>query len=198
MPSFKEIQIYLKGLLLLIRLDPRGFGYLDLTDRGAMRSFWAILWCLPATAISWLWWHSAFLRAYPPGTRTGLPFFMRLAMVEMANWIVPLVLAGFLCLLFGLGKRFHAIVVVSNWLAVPLAYVYALIILMVLVLPGTEGFASLLWLGLLITLVFSLVRLLRMICGQQPLMITTLILVLLVPTMLLSDLLQQYLGVYPA
>jgi len=26
MPSFKEIQIYLKGLLLLIRLDPRGFG----------------------------------------------------------------------------------------------------------------------------------------------------------------------------
>ena len=198
MPSLKEIEYYLRGIVLLIQGKPQGFGYLDLTDRGMIRSFWAMVWCFPATAISWVWWQTAFLRAYPPGTKTGLPFFLRLAMVEIANWIVPLVLAGFLCLLFGLGRRFHAIVVVSNWLAVPLAYVYALIILMVLVLPGMEGLASLLWLGLLVTLVFALVRLMRMICGQQPLMITTLILVLLVPTMLLSDLLQQYLGVYPA
>ncbi|MBN9033134.1 MAG: hypothetical protein BGO05_25990 [Rhizobiales bacterium 63-7] len=198
MPSLKEIEYYLRGIVLLIQGKPQGFGYLDLTDRGMIRSFWAMVWCFPATAISWVWWQTAFLRAYPPGTKTGLPFFLRLAMVEIANWIVPLVLAGLLCLALRLGRRFLAIVVVSNWLAVPLSYLYALIVLIVMFVPGAAGIASLLWLALILLLIFSLIRLLRMICGQQPLIIATLVLLLLVPSMFLSDYLQQYLGVYPA
>ena len=36
--------------------DARGFRYLDISDRGIMRSFWAILWCVPPIGISWIWW----------------------------------------------------------------------------------------------------------------------------------------------
>ena len=118
MPSLKEIEYYLRGIVLLIQGKPQGFGYLDLTDRGMIRSFWAMVWCFPPTAISWVWWQTAFLRAHPP--------------------------------------------------------------------------------ALILLLIFSLIRLLRMICGQQPLIIATLVLLLLVPSMFLSDYLQQYLGVYPA
>ena len=92
MPTFKEVQYYLSGLWLLIRMDARGFQYLDISDRGMLRSFWAILWCLPPIGISWLWWQQAYLIAMPPETATGLAFFLRLALVEAANWVIPLVL----------------------------------------------------------------------------------------------------------
>lgn len=197
MPSFKEVEYYLRGLWLLIFGKAQGFGYLDLSERGAMRSFWAVVWCFPATVISWIWWRAAFLAGYPPETKTGLSFFLRLAMVEAMNWILPLVLAGFLCLLLGFRQRFFAIVSVTNWLSVPLAYAYAFVVVLAMFVPGLRGLASLLWLALILLLVFSLVRLLRMICGPQPLTIAALTLVLLVPGMFLSSLLQQYLGVYP-
>lgn len=197
MPTLSEVRIYLTGLWLLIRQDPKGFHYLDLTERGSLRSFWAIAWSAPVIALSWIWWQMAYLKAFPPGAKTGLPFFLRLAMVELANWIVPLVLAGLLCMALGLGARFLAIVVASNWLAVPLSYIYGVIILLMMAVPGAEGIASLLWLVLMGVFVFVLARVIRMICGNQPLVISTLILVLIVPTMLLSDVLEQYLGVYP-
>ena len=65
MPGFREVQYYLAGLWLLIRLDPRGFRYLDMSERGVNRSFWAMAWCLPPMGISWLWWRQAFLRSMP-------------------------------------------------------------------------------------------------------------------------------------
>ncbi|MGO6905063.1 hypothetical protein ACCS96_33370, partial [Rhizobium ruizarguesonis] len=66
MPGFREVQYYLAGLWLLIRLDARGFRYLDMSERGVNRSFWAMAWCLPPMGISWLWWRQAFLRSMPP------------------------------------------------------------------------------------------------------------------------------------
>lgn len=197
MPRFREVEYYLRGLWLLIFGQAQGFSYLDLSERGAMRSFWAIVWCLPATLTSWIWWRAVFLGGYPPGTKAGLSFFLRLAMVEAMNWILPLVLTGFVCLLLGFRQRFFAIVTVSNWLSVPMAYSYASVVLLAMFLPGMRGLASLLWLLLILILIFSLIRLLRMICGPQPLTIAALTLVLLVPSMFLSSLLQQYLGIYP-
>ena len=197
MPSFKEVQYYLSGLWLLIRMDARGFQYLDISDRGMMRSFWAILWCLPSIGISWLWWQKAYLTAMPPETSTGLAFFLRLALVEFANWLIPLVLAGVLLLIFRFGDKFTPIVVVVNWLGVPTSYLNALLIALIAFVPGSSGVAALLWLALMVAIIFSLARMLRMICGTHPLFIGTLTLVLLIPTMLLTDFLQRFLGVYP-
>ena len=38
MPGFREVQYYLAGLWLLIRMDPAGFRFLDMSDRGVNRS----------------------------------------------------------------------------------------------------------------------------------------------------------------
>lgn len=197
MPTFREVQYYLSGLWLLIRMDARGFQYLDISDRGMMRSFWAIFWSLPSIGISWLWWQKAYLTAMPPETSAGLAFFLRLALVEVANWLVPLVLAGVLLLIFRFGDKFTPIVVVVNWLGVPTSYLNALLIALIAFVPGSSGLVALLWLALMMAIIFSLARMLRMICGTHPLFIGTLTLVLLIPTMLLTDFLQRFLGVYP-
>ncbi len=83
MPGFREVQYYLAGIWLLIRMDPRGFRFLDMSERGVNRSFWAILWCLPPMGISWLWWRQAYLadrcRRRPMSARS---FYFRLGLVE--------------------------------------------------------------------------------------------------------------------
>ncbi|MFS8048455.1 hypothetical protein [Rhizobium sp. BR 314] len=197
MPTFKEVQYYLSGLWLLIRMDARGFQYLDISDRGMLRSFWAILWCLPPIGISWLWWRQAYLIAMPPETATGLAFFLRLALVEAANWVIPLVLAGLLLLIFRFGDKFAPIVVTVNWLGVPTSYLNALLIALIAFVPGSSGLVALLWLVLMMAIIFSMARILRMICGAHPLFIGALTLVLMIPSMLLTDFLQRFLGVYP-
>ncbi|ENN86365.1 hypothetical protein RHSP_20008 [Rhizobium freirei PRF 81] len=197
MPTFREVQYYLSGLWLLIRMDARGFQYLDISDRGMLRSFWAILWSLPPIGISWLWWRQAYLIAMPPETATGLAFFLRLALVEVANWVIPLVLAGLLLLIFRFGDKFAPIVVTVNWLWVPTSYLNALLIALIAFVPGSSGLVALLWLVLMMAVIFSLARILRMICGAHPLFIGALTLVLMIPSMLLTDFLQRFLGVYP-
>ncbi|MFT4184252.1 MAG: hypothetical protein QM636_20295 [Rhizobium sp.] len=197
MPSFKEVQYYLAGLWLLIRMDARGFQYLDISDRGMMRSFWAILWCLPSIGISWLWWQRAYLIAMPPETVTGMAFFFRLALVEAASWLAPLVFAGVLLLIFRFGDKFTPIVVVVNWLGLPTSYLNALLIALLAFVPGSSGLAAMLWLALMMAIIFSLARILRMILGTHPLFVGTLTLMLLIPSMLLTDFLQRFLGIYP-
>ena len=197
MPTFREVQYYLAGLWLLIRMDPRGFSYLDISDRGVMRSFWAILWCLPPIGLSWLWWQHAYLAAMPPDTSVGFAFFFRLGLVEAANWLVPLVLAGLLLLVFRFGEKFAPVVVTVNWLGLPLSYINGLLIAVIALLPDADGLVAVLWLILMFALVFALARILRMICGSHPLFVGALTLVLMVPSMVLTDFLQRFLGIYP-
>jgi hypothetical protein len=197
MPGIREVQYYLAGLWLLIRMDPRGFSFLDMSDRGVNRSFWAILWCLPPMGISWLWWRQAFLQTMPPHTDVGLLFYFRLGLVEAANWFVPLVLAGLLLLAFHKGERFSALIVSVNWLGVPLAYINGLLLALVFFLPGLVGLVSLLLLAFMLLQVFSIARILRMILHGNGLIVGALTLVLLVPSLLLSEYLQRFLGIYP-
>ncbi|OHV83732.1 hypothetical protein [Rhizobium sp. LCM 4573] len=197
MPTYSEVRLYLDGLWLLVRGDPQGFRFLDISDRGVMRSFWAILWCLPASALSWFWWRSLYLDGMPTGTRLGGVFFFRLAMLEVFNWFVPLILAAVLCLMLGIQRRFPAIVVTVNWLSVPFSYAYGLLSLCVMLLPGLRGGLAVIWLALMLALIVSISRILRMICGPQPLMVAALATALIVPAMLISDILERFLGVYP-
>ncbi|KQV10377.1 hypothetical protein ASC97_16655 [Rhizobium sp. Root1203] len=197
MPGIREVQYYLAGLWLLVRMDPRGFRFLDMSERGVNRSFWAIPWCLPPMGISWLWWRQAFLQTMPPHTDVGLLFYFRLGLVEAANWFVPLVLAGLLLLAFHKGERFAALIVSVNWLGVPLSYINGLLLALVYFLPGLVGLVSLLLLAFMLVQVFSIARILRMILHGNGLIVGALTLVLLVPSLLLSEYLQRFLGIYP-
>ncbi|MFN7103652.1 MAG: hypothetical protein ACK4N1_13625 [Pseudorhizobium sp.] len=197
MPGLNEVKIYLSGLWLVIRGDAGGLKRLDVSDRGLMRSFWAILWCLPAMVMSWVWWRTLYLRGMPDDTELGGIFFFRLAMLELANWLVPLVMVGLMAWALALGRKYYAIVVAVNWLSVPFAYAYGILSLLLMLAPGLTGLLSLIWLFLMMALVFSISRIFRIICGPHPLMVATLTMVLIIPTMLLSDTLERFLGVYP-
>ncbi len=197
MPTLKEIEIYLKGLWLLVKQDPAGFSHLDFSDRGAARSFWSIAWALPAILLSFAWWRVLFLEGQATGTTTGMLFFFRLALVEAANWLVPVILLGLLCWMVGLGEKFASLVVAINWLALPASYAYGLLVLIMMLVPSLSGLVALLWFLLMVTLIAILFRIVRMIIGDHLLTVSTIIMVVLVPSMILAEVLERYLGVYP-
>lgn len=197
MPPLSEVAIYLRGLWLLFLGNKEGLRLLDITDRGLLRSFYAALWCLPSMALSWYWWHEAYLSGLPEGVHTGAIFFIRLAIVEAICWMVPLILIGVLLYAFGARGKFQAIIVVANWLSVPFSYAYSVLILIALLLPSLHGLVAILWFALLLTLVFTFSRIVRFFVRDQPLLVTALVMTLLVPGMILSELLQRFLGVYP-
>ncbi|MDH4412875.1 MAG: hypothetical protein QE484_06180 [Rhizobium sp.] len=197
MPTLKEVEFYLKGLWLLFKQDASGFTYLDLSDRGALRSFWSILWAMPAILLSFAWWRLLFLQGLPEGTETGALFFFRLALIEASNWLFPLILLGVLCWMIGIGEKYASMVVVTNWLALPVSYAYGMLVLLMMFLPALAGVVALLWLLLMITVIAAIFRIVRMIVGDQLLMVSTIVMVLLVPSMIIAEVLEQYLGVYP-
>lgn len=197
MPSYHEVRLYLIGLFLLIKGDRQGFRMLDISDRGMMRSFWAFVWCLPAMAVSWLWWRSLFLNGMPRDTKVGGIFFVRLAMLEVMDWILPLIFVGLVCALLGIGKKFPALVITFNWLSIPFAYAYGVLSIGFLLHIGIDGLLAIVHLCLLILMVVCVIRITRLICGPQPLIVTTLVMVLIVPDMLLSEAMQRFLEVYP-
>jgi hypothetical protein len=88
-------------------------------------------------------------------------------------------------------------VVVINWLALPISYAYGLLVLLMMFLPALAGVVALLWLILMVSVIVALFRIIRMIVGDQLLMVSTIVMVLLVPSMIIAELLEQYLGVYP-
>lgn len=197
MPLLSEVRYYLHGLWLMFCGDPKGQSYLDLSDRGMLRSFFSAIWSLPALILSWMWWQRAFTAAQGPESATGLSYYLRLALVEAICWVVPLVLIGCLMLLSGVREKFPAVVTVVNWLNLPYSYASTILVLIAVALPGLQGFIALLWFSLLLSLVWSLSRILALLLGKQPLLISTAVMTLLIPGMLLSELLQRFLGVYP-
>ncbi len=198
MPTTREILIYLNGLWLLFQRDPKGFQYMDMTDRGMMRSFWAIVWAAPAIALSWIWWRMNYMDGMTAATaQPALLFFFRLGLLEAANWLMPLVLVGVLCLLLDISDKFPAIVAATNWLALPVSYAYGVLIILMMIAPGLPALIALAWFVLMVVLVAALFRILWTICGDHLLMVSTLTMVLLVPSMIISETLERYLDVFP-
>ena len=196
MPGLEEVRHYMRGLVLLMRHDPQGLRHFDFTDRGMMRSFWAVFWCLPPILISWAWRRALFVEGMPDGFEPGTLFYGRLAMVEVANWLTPVVLAGLMLLGLGAIRLFPAVVVVTNWLSVPFSYAFTVLVLMLATAPALGTIVSLIWLVMVLALVVALFRILAFLTKGQALMTGTLTMLLLVPPLLVTDWLQQYLGVY--
>ncbi len=107
MPGLREVQYYLAGLWLLIRMD---HARLPLSRHVGPRRQPLVLGdrLVPAADGHFL----ALVASGLPAARcrrmpmSALPFYFRLGLVEMANWFVPLVFAGLLLLAFRMGDRF--------------------------------------------------------------------------------------------
>jgi hypothetical protein len=122
MPLLEEIECYMTGLWLLLRGRPEGIAWLDLSRRGFWRSWWAAFYCLPPAVLGWLDLRRSYLSAMPDGTAAGGSFFLKMLAVEMSIWIVPAIALAVVADIGGLSEATFALIVVTNWMALPIQW----------------------------------------------------------------------------
>ncbi|MGE6780893.1 hypothetical protein ACQKGL_00035 [Ensifer adhaerens] len=197
MPLLDEVLAYIRGLWLLEQGNEEGFRWLDFSESGLWRSFTSMLWCLPAIAVTWASWRLYYLSVMPDGTTIGIGFIFKLLVVDLVSWLLPLVLIAILSRPLGFAGAVVPIVVTTNWLSVPLSYAMAVPAAIRVVIPGSQGLTSFIWLTLLVISIAVLFRLLRMVTGNQTLLASALTALFLLPSMMIGDLLQRFFGLIP-
>jgi hypothetical protein len=139
MPSYHEVRLYLGGLWLLIRGDARGLRPFDISDEGVLRSFWAVAWCAPALIIGWIFRRMEYLRHFPQREDYSFIFFLKMLVLEAAQWIVPAVALIALGFILRFMPLVRILIVVRNWLIVPLTYAAYFILAPVAFLSDQQG-----------------------------------------------------------
>lgn len=137
-PTVNEVAAYLTGIVRMVRDEPEGLRYLDLSAGGFWRSFWAFAYCLPAFMVFWTTDHLARL-VDDPDAKIGLGFFIRSAATDAAGIALALLAVALIARPMGISDRFVQWVVAGNWLALPLAYAMAVVQLLSLGLFGQGG-----------------------------------------------------------
>ncbi|WEX77807.1 hypothetical protein PYH37_002631 [Sinorhizobium numidicum] len=198
MPLLEEVLAYIKGLWLLIQGNREGYRWLDISEGGLWRSFTAILWSLPAIAVTWASWRLYYLSAMPTGTTVGLGFVVKLLVVDLASWLLPIVLIVVLSRPLGFSLFVVPVIVTTNWLSVPLSYAMAVPAAVLLLIPGSQQLTALIWYLLLFASVALLFRLLRTVTANQNLLAAALTALFLLPSMMIAQFLQYFFGLMPA
>jgi hypothetical protein len=121
-----EIQRSLAGSWRLMTGKPDGLRLLDLSAEGFWNSFQALLVAAPALIIGWV--AVANDIADPLSVSARFSMAIRLAVVDLGSWILPLVGLALVAPYAGIGNRFVHYVVASNWASAIIAW---------LQLPGT-------------------------------------------------------------
>lgn len=198
MPGLDEVLHYLTGVWLLVRQKQEGFGWLDLTMRGLLRSFWAFAWCLPAFAVIWASWRLYYLGRMPTGTAAGPGFILKLFAVDVVGWLLPLVLLVLLARPLGYGRHLGVVITASNWIAVPFAYAAALPFALTLIVPTSAPFAGLLLYAVFGASVVLQFRLVWMCVGRQTLLAAAMTAIYVLPPLIVGQELQRAFGTLPA
>lgn len=197
MPALDEVLHYLTGIWQLVRQRPDGFRWLDLSWRGLVRSFWAFVWSLPALAVIWASWRLYFIGRMPEGTTAGVDFILKLFVIDVVGWLLPLALLALLARPLGYAQHLATIVIASNWIAVPFAYATAIPFALALVVPALSAFSGLLLYAVFGASIVLQYRLLLMCVGKQTLLAATLTALFVLPPLLVGQGLQVALGTLP-
>lgn len=164
MPGLQDVEQYLKGIFLLLRRRTEGFHWLDISADGFWQSFAAILYSAPALTLTWASYRLAYLANADEKATAGLTFIARLAAVDLATWIVPLVVMALAAKPLGIAPHFARFVIATNWLGVPISYATAVPALVSL-LAGAAPAGALLSLLVFAAAIFALYRVTRLSLG---------------------------------
>lgn len=198
MPGLDEVFHYLTGIWFLVRQKPEGFRWLDLSWRGLARSFWAFAWVLPALAVIWASWRLYYLGRMPEGTSAGVGFILKMFVIDVAGWLLPLVLIAVLARPLGYARHLATMIIASNWIAVPFAYATAIPFAIALMVPAFAAVSGLLLYAVFGASIVVQYRLLWMCLGKQALLAATLTALFVLPPLLAGQGLQMLLGTLPA
>jgi len=86
----------------------------DLSADGFWTSFFAIVVALPPLVVGWVA-IAEQLAAFPESISSRMSVVLRLAIVDIGAWVLPLALLGAVSPYAGIGKRYVHYVVAANW-----------------------------------------------------------------------------------
>ncbi|MEQ8451747.1 MAG: transporter [Nitratireductor sp.] len=152
MPSAQDIQTYMTGAWRLMMGKPEAIRLFDLSADGFWNSFYAIVVAVPALTVGWASFAGDF--AVGAGGRFGIVFL--LGVIDLATWVLPLIVLALVAKPLGVGDRFVAYVVASNWGSALLVWLMLPATLVRLLAPGADELAALLSLAaFLVTMALS-------------------------------------------
>ena len=195
MPGLEEVLHYLKGVWLLICRKEEGYRFLDFTNQGVARSFWALGLSLPFMFVGWMWARELYLLTPPCPPDPGAILYFRFFMIDMAAWFTPLLLLIGFSILTRLENFFAATVVTTNWLALPFSALIAAIAVLEILFPQASGLWAFLWLFHFIGGFVCLYLLLSTIYQGQTLIAVAVTGIMVVPGFLMAKSLQSFLGI---
>jgi hypothetical protein len=141
MLSADDIYQYLNGAWRLMRGKPDGVRLLDLSSDGFWNSFFAIVLAMPALILGWSGIASEFT-----SVEAGVSTFsvvLRLAIVDMGAWVLPLVALAVAAPYAGVSDRFVHYVVASNWGSALIAWMMLPVALLRFIMPSANDFLTL-------------------------------------------------------
>ncbi|MBN9243075.1 MAG: transporter [Mesorhizobium sp.] len=142
MLSAEEISSSLRGALRLMFGKADGLRLLDLSADGFWNSFFAIVLALPAMAVGWV--GIANELGDPDAVAVRFVVVVRLAVVDLGTWVLPLAGLALVSRRAGIGARFVHYVVASNWASAIIAWMMLPAALARLVLEPESQVATLL------------------------------------------------------
>lgn len=141
MLSSDEIQSSLLGAWRMMLGKADGLRLLDLSADGFWNSFFAILVAAPALIVSWVGIANEIGDPDAFAGRFGM--LVRLAIIDVGAWVLPLFALALLGRKVGIGGRFVHYVVASNWASAITAWLMLPASLVRLFLPVTDDFVQL-------------------------------------------------------
>lgn len=171
MVSADEIQNGIVGAWRMMQGKADGLQQLDLTADGFWTSFYAILVALPPLLLFWLGSANALL-ALPDIDASRLGLVLRLALVDLAAWIVPLIALALVIRRAGIADRFVAYVVSTNWGSTIVAWLMLPVGLFRLMAPDATNLADVASLLMFILTLALTWRLTNVAIGKGPALAT--------------------------
>lgn len=138
MPPADDIQRYLVGAWRLMTGKRDGLALLDISADGFWNSFFAIVVALPPLIVGWVG-SANELGDDPAATASRFSYLLRLAIVDLGAWVLPLAALAVAAPIAGIRDRFVHYVVAINWASVILAWLLLPVALLRLVVASTSS-----------------------------------------------------------
>jgi hypothetical protein len=194
MPDFDETQRYLWGAWRMMNGHADGLDMLDFSEDGFWQSFHAITISLPPLILGWIIFANDMI-ALRPETGNRFSIMGRVAFVDLAAWVAPLVVLAFSARRLGLSKRFSPYVVASNWGTAIGAWLMVPATLVRVIVPDWPGFTTAISLLLYAGIMFLTYRLTHIALKRSHAYTAGFFVVLMVGSLFVMILLQGALGI---
>lgn len=196
MPSADEIQQYLTGAWRMMLGKADGIKLLDISADGFWNSFYAMLIALPALVVGWVGFAND-LSALGAGFDGRLSIVLRLATIDLAAWVVPLLVLAAVARPAGIADRFVHLVVASNWASALIAWIMLPPSLIGLVLPNAQPLEDMLSLAFFVAAMVLTWRVTNAALGKGAGVATAVFAGMFVVSLLTLFILQGALGLAP-